>query len=445
MVNYNAMSIQDLGKAKTDLLAKIDGIALSAKLEARDLNDNEITDSEAAIADVETINQIIDTRNRQSSLTARAAALRGTGNAAPSQAAQPQISGVRNRIEDDPTKGFKSRGEFFSEVMKAGIKGSTDNEGLRYLSAAGSDEHAGANDAYGGFTIPETFLGNLMTVDPELDQIAGRVMRITMQSPTVHISARTDKNHSTSVTGGLRVVRRAETEEVSATRMATERITLTANSLMGVSYATEELLTDSPLSFAQIIGSSFAQEISSKIMNERLNGTGVGEFEGVLNSPATVSVAKETSQTAATINLKNIVKMYARLWGKDQGVWLANHDTIPQIAQLNHDATNGSAPAWMPSLIEGQPDRLYGRPIFFTEYCATLGTVGDILLCNWSQYLEGVLGGTNFAESVHVRFVNNERAFRVTLRNDGRGWWRSALTPKNGATLSPFISLATRA
>jgi hypothetical protein len=50
------------------------------------------------------------------------------------------------------------------------------------------------------------------------------------------------------------------------------------------------------------------------------------------------------------------------------------------------------------------------------------------------------------AESLHVRFEYNERTFRFTMRNDGRCWWRSAITPKKSSTtLSPFVTLAARA
>jgi hypothetical protein len=65
---------------------------------------------------------------------------------------------------------------------------------------------------------------------------------------------------------------------------------------------------------------------------------------------------------------------------------------------------------------------------------------------NWSQYLEGTLQGLQSDESIHVRFLANERTFRFYLRNDGRGWWKSALTPRKGAnSLSPFVGLAERA
>jgi HK97 family phage major capsid protein len=96
-------------------------------------------------------------------------------------------------------------------------------------------------------------------------------------------------------------------------------------------------------------------------------------------------------------------------------------------------------------MAEDRPDMLLGRPIFYTEFCQTLGTVGDLVLGNWSQYLEGTLQGPDFQESIHVRFTTNERTFRVTVRNDGQPWWKTALTPKKSTiTLSPFVTLATR-
>ena len=47
---------------------------------------------------------------------------------------------------------------------------------------------------------------------------------------------------------------------------------------------------------------------------------------------------------------------------------------------------------------------------------------------------------------MHVRFENHEQVFKFWTENAGAPWWRSALTPKNGAnTLSPFVTLAARA
>ena len=100
---------------------------------------------------------------------------------------------------------------------------------------------------------------------------------------------------------------------------------------------------------------------------------------------------------------------------------------------------------FMPSLREDVPDLLLGRPIIFTEYCQTLGSQGNLVLVDWSQYLEGTLQPLQSAESIHVRFLNHERAFKFWMMNAGAPWWRSPLTPKNSTkSLSPFVTLQAR-
>ena len=88
---------------------------------------------------------------------------------------------------------------------------------------------------------------------------------------------------------------------------------------------------------------------------------------------------------------------------------------------------------------------LLGRPIVPIEQCQTLGTVGDIILADLSQYVIADKGGLESASSIHVRFVYDESVFRFVYRVDGQPIWNSALTPFLSAnTLSPFVALASR-
>ena len=164
-----------------------------------------------------------------------------------------------------------------------------------------------------------------------------------------------------------------------------------------------------------------------------------------MNTPALISVAKEAAQPADTIVTENIDNMAARCWRYSSAVWLANHDTRPQLRGLVRViGTAGSVISYFQNNPQGV-ETLDGRPIFFTEFAQTLGDLGDIVLGNWSEYLEGTYQTPRQDESIHVRFVALERAFRFYRRNDGQWWWRSALTPKRGATLSPAVTLAERA
>lgn len=354
------------------------------------------------------------------------------------------IGDVRLAAEADPKKGFKNPREFMLSVIDAG-RGHKLDERLAMLTV-GSDEARGNSDPAGGFLLPEGFSPNLLKIMPEADPMGGLTTQVPMQNATIKMPARVDTTHTTSVTGGLTVTRRPETVAGTASQLTLTAVELTAHSLFGLSYATEEILADSPISFAAILAAGFSEQFTSHLIGERITGTGVGEFTGVLNAACLVSVAKETGQQGLTISKENIDKMRSRCWGYGKAVWLANHDTLPQLRSLVQSVGTGGAPVGYVSVDANGNATLDGRPLIFTEYCKTLGTVGDLILGNWSEYLEGMYQPLQSAESIHVRFVNHERAFKFWLRNAGTPWWKAPLTPKNStATLSPFVVLATRA
>lgn len=361
----------------------------------------------------------------------------------------------------DPKRGFSDHKDFLGSVLKFGISGGRlYDERLKPLATVrrlgegsrggpfatvGSDEQGVYSDPAGGFLVPVGVAPGILSVSPEDDPLAPFITNIPMMSPTVKFNARVDKDHSSSVSGGLTVTRKPETVDATQSRMLFEQVTLVANDEFGLAFASEQILADSPQSFVAILQAGFRDEYTAAAMRERIGGVGVGERLGVLNSPCLISVNAETNQAANSIKKENIDKMEARCWRYSRAVWLANHNTRPQLKSLVQVVgTGGNAVPYFTLGPNGQ-ELLSGRPIFFTEFAKTVGTVGDLILGVWSEYLEGQYQSEQYAESIHVRFAAAERAFRFYRRNDGQPWWRSALTPKNGDTLSPFVVLATRA
>lgn len=361
---------------------------------------------------------------------------------------EPHFTSQRLAAEDDPNRGFKSHREFHQAVMQAAM-GRVD-ERLQALKAqspgpmatAGSDEQNTFSDSYGGYLIPEGMLPGLKSVAAEGDPTSGRVTNVPMSSIVVNINAKTDKDHTNSVSGGLRVYRREEAGTVTSSRMQMEQVKLEAAPQMGVSYATEEILQLSPVSFVSLLASGYQAEFGSATIREKLRGTGVGQLEGVLNTPCLVTVNKETGQSADTILYKNTIKMRSRCWMYSQAIWMYNHDALPELMNMADDY---GRPVWQTSARDGEPDLLLGRPALASEYCSTVGDVGDLILGVWSEYLYGELEGQKSAESMHVRFLEHERAFKYWRSNAGKVWWRSAITPaKSTSTLSPFVVLQAR-
>lgn len=365
-------------------------------------------------------------------------------------AAAPAPARATEGFLEDPMRGFRSGREFLVAVRNAS-RGGPIPANLASLrapmqAAAGSDEHSVAADTYGGFLAPVGVAAGVKMLGYDPDPIAALTQKIPMGTMKVYLNARVDKSHSTSVSGGLVVYRRAETQAVSSSRTQFEQVLLDANALMGLAFASEELLSASPESFAAILERGFRDEFGARGMIDRLDGSGAGEPLGVNNVTSgthisTLEISKETGQAAATINYANLVKMRARCWGYGNAVWAANHDTLPALLSIT---APGSTQPLLATNEQGVTT-LMGRPVFFTEFAKTLGTAGDLVLGNWAEYLEGEYQPIQGASSVHVRFAEHEQAFKFWKVNAGIPWWRSVLTPKNGATLAPFVRLAARA
>jgi HK97 family phage major capsid protein len=138
-----------------------------------------------------------------------------------------------------------------------------------------------------------------------------------------------------------------------------------------------------------------------------------------------------------------------------RSAWLINQDVVPQILKAGFAVTTvagaaaGAGALYLPpnGLAANTPyGFLLGRPIVVTEACATLGTVGDVILADLSKYLTVVkAGGVRSDTSIHLFFDQNTTAFRFVLRIAGQPWLSAPIARKNGAnTLSHFVTVATR-
>lgn len=438
--------LKQLQDEKSSVLARMQSILDEVDKSGGKWSADQEKDYEGLEAQIPGLDKSIDRETRFLDAQRSMEPVRSQGSDTTQQTAarEGQIGRIKDNWQDDPMCGYGKPRDFLLEVIEAGQGGDVSAQ-LRFLSAAGSDEQGGYSDPHGGFLVPEGMSPNVLQLGMEGDPTNPTPIPMTTQ--VVKFNARVDKNHSTSVSGGLTVSRRAETQAAAAARATYEQVKLEATGLFGLAYATEQLLERSAVSFAALLDAGFKDEFASQMLSDKISGTGAGEPLGILNAPCLVSVAKESMQSADTINGTNILKMRKRCWRYSQAIWLANHDTYEQLAKAYITGTNTDVFLFSPARGEDVPDMLLGRPIYFSEYAKTVGDQGDLILGNWSQYLWGTLGSPNprRAESVHVRFLNHERTFKFWVENDGQPWWRSALTPKNSTeTLSPFVVLDDR-
>jgi HK97 family phage major capsid protein len=140
--------------------------------------------------------------------------------------------------------------------------------------------------------------------------------------------------------------------------------------------------------------------------------------------------------------------MWTHLPGRSKGrsVWFVNGEVTPELDELSVPAGLGALEPRIVRYGEDGVMRIKGRPVVELEQCAALGTAGDVVLADPMEYLRIVQGAITADQSMHVRFVNHERTFRWTYFINGQPAWHSSVTPfKGSATISPIVTLATRA
>lgn len=387
----------------------------------------------------------------QASETAAAAAVKAYEDKLKAEPAFNPLE-VATKSQPATVKGkepeFKGFGDFLTAVRRTQTPGmSADNrlDGLK--AASGLNE---TDPGAGGYLVAPQYATDIFRRSYENGALSSRCRRIPVSSNTLKINAVDESSRATgSRWGGVRAYWRAEADTVTATRPKFRQMTLTLNELMAIYYATDEVLADTA-ALGALAGEAFVDEFGWQLDNAILRGTGTGQPAGILSGAATVSVSKESGQVAATVVYENIVKMRARLWAKSRpnAVWFVNQDVEPQLQQMAMVVGVAGVPVYLPANgISAMPyDTLFGRPVIPVEQCSTVGTVGDIVLADLSQYVLAEKGGMEAAASMHVRFLYAEQTFRFMMRVDGQPLWSSALTPANGSnTLSPTITLATRA
>ena len=343
---------------------------------------------------------------------------------------------------------FSSFGEMLRSVAAAGTPGGqVDSRLYEARAATGLGETVPSE---GGFLVQSDYSNELLQAVYQTGILAQRCRRIQISgnSNSIKINAFDETSRASTRFGGVLSYFVDEAGKFTASKPAFRQMELSLKKMIGLCYASDEVLADSAV-LENVIRQAFVSEFGFQMDNQILNGLGAGTPMGILHSGCLVTVSKQSGQAAATVCFENVCDMYARLLPSSDAnsVWLVNRNVLPQLFQMSIALGTSGAPVWMPAGgISGQPyATLFGRPVIVCEQCASLGTVGDIILADLSNYVIAEKGGIESAMSIHVRFDYAESVFRFVMRWDGQPALSSALTPyKGSAALSPFVALETR-
>lgn len=366
--------------------------------------------------------------------------------------AQIAAKGVQVGETREAVNAFKNLGENMRAIKTAYVsEGETVHPRLKelaaqYKAATGLNEGVGSE---GGFLLEPTITRELLMPMTSFEKSPfvsrARKLPVGANSNSGWINGVDETSRATgSRWGGIVGYRLAEAAQKTASKPAFKRLAWQLKKYAVLMYATDELLQDIT-QLSSIFNTGAGEELAFMANDDLLNGTGLGGPLGILNSNSIVSQAARSGQTAATVINGNIIDMWSRLLPRyrPNAVWFINSEVEPQLDQLSIPAgTAALEPRYVTYGSDGVM-RIKGRPVVVTEFNAALGTIGDIVLANFDDYLFWERGA-EFATSIHLRFDYDEQVFRGVYRCDGLPATPKITPYKGTATQSAFVALATR-
>lgn len=333
-------------------------------------------------------------------------------------------------------------------------------------------ESMGGGPSYGFLVKPE-YYKTLFSVMIEDSIIAPEAMQIPIgQAVELKWPALdqfgTPTAGQSSAYAGVSLYRATEIQQRTASDAKTSMIDFKITDLTGFTSLSRDLLSDAFIAADALIQRIFGMAFAWKTDYEYLNGTGIGQPRGILNSPATLTV---TRGTGSHIEYEDIVGMQAKLhptcW--KNAFWVTNVTCIPDLQAIKNHAGNyvyqpnslvaqGMTPSIMGTRPEGGGERgvttagdrfrfqgwLQGLPLKFSEKVPVLGTQGDLMLVSPAMsYGIAMRQGLEVGLSEHFYFDTDRIAFRFKLRNDAQSLWRAPYQQADGSNtqVSPFVVL----
>jgi len=375
-----------------------------------------------------------------------------------SKAAVNEWSAAQGNDKPANTGEFKTLGHFMQAIYAATFKGRaipqlTSFHDPNEPSGSPKTEQNGwmetkdlveAIGASGGYLVPTVQSNQLLMYEGTQNVVRQRATVIPMTSRSIQFPV-LDQTGSTAGTpnwfGGMVAQWTEEAQAKTETQPSFRQKLLVAYKLAAYTEASDELLADSAVSLEALLSALFQQTIDWYEEEAFINGTGAGQPLGVVNAAAlnapTIVIAPQAANAIAVADFTNMLQAFMGM----SPVWMMSRQWFSRLMQLNGPAGNPSY-VFIPNAREGLPAFLFGYPVFFSEHMPLPGTVGSILLADWSKYLVGNRQATTIDASKHFRFQNDITAWRAVHRVGGNPWLSAPLTYSDGTTtVSPFVVL----
>lgn len=262
-------------------------------------------------------------------------------------------------------------------------------------------------DSEGGYLVPDEFEKTLIDslADENIIRTLANVITTSFGDKKIPVSA----SHGTA----------AWTDEGEAYNESDDSfgiVTLGAHKLTTMIKVSEELINDSVFNLETYIAKEFARRIAASEEEAFIAGNGTGRPTGLLITGETGI----TTVSAAALVADEIIDLYHALREqyRKRAVFITNDDTVKAIRKLKDGEGQY---LWRPSITEGSPDTILGRPIKTSAFMPTIAAgAKTIVFGDYSYYWIADRQGRSFQRLNELYAATGQVGFKASQRVDGK-------------------------
>jgi HK97 family phage major capsid protein len=386
----------ELRGRRAQLIKDADAIVAAAQAEGRSMTSEEKSKFEAIEADARGLKQEIEIIERNAELKKEIASMEGEARAAAPKA---------------------NAKDAFSKYLRHGF-GALTAEERAMVQKRGTSTQVVGTDSLGGYLVPQEFSNELNIASAftgEVERLAKKLNTASgglLDYPTLN---------DTATDAGLI----SEGSAVTVQDMTFGNAQLSAYNYSSLVRVSQQLLQDSAFDLDAFLVEAMGERIARATNAAFTTGTGSSQPQGlVTGSAAGKTAASATAITAAEI-LDLIYSVDASYRNKASFGLMAHDNVIAAIRALGIGSSN-DFPVFIPSMEMGQPDRVFGVPVYVNNDMASSIATGEktIVAADFSQFVVRNAGGVQmlrlnerFADELEVGFVSWKRSDSKVLNS----------------------------
>jgi HK97 family phage major capsid protein len=396
--SYAQMAHDKRNKAITDMRSILD----RATEEGRDLTPEELEQIDRAEADV------------QKYATQAEKALRADDFAAQAL----EFRGIPERVE---TSSLPERQTTEHDLFIRGFATAQNGGHFAYgMDQAGNiDPEFRALQTQGGSAIDESFSSQLTVFLREESPMFGApitILNTPRGEPFTWPRLTADPNHGGTVT--------AEAGGINELDPTLSSVTFGAFKYAITNLWSSEVDQDNVIGLQGVIARSTARELAIDAGAHLTTGTGTVQPTGIVVGATAGHTATGTASGQATdtffspVDLLNLFSSVVSGYrNRSTSGWMVS-TTAASRMRIIRDSTGGFL--WDNSLVAGQPDRFYGRPVYENPAMAAVASASkSVIFGDLSAYYTRMVAAPRVEFSRDYKFNTDQLALRTIIRVDG--------------------------